>query len=76
MPATFVTYFGSQLLGMKVTWDNTTAANLVMTMNVYSYAKPLIAGWDTVGDAGAENNGLKGSMWTTYSPLKCDSTVS
>ena len=46
MPATFMTYFGSRLLGMDVTWDNTTATTLSITMVVNAYARILIAGWD------------------------------
>ena len=70
MPATFITYFGSRLLGMDVTWDNTTATTLSITMVVNAYSRILIAGWDNLG---AGSNGITGSNWPLVSPFKCDS---
>jgi hypothetical protein len=72
MPSTFMTYFGSRLLGMDVTWDNTTATTLAITMVVNSYSRILIAGYDNLG-TGA--NGITGGAWPLVTPFKCDTAV-
>jgi hypothetical protein len=55
---------------MDVTWDNSTATTLVITMVVNSYSRMLIAGYDTPTTG---NNGVTGGAWPLVTPYKCDS---